>query len=95
VWRAASQDAVTKALTPDLLGVDSVRPGTKELLPDGSSQIVYHTQEGSLSRASWLRLLPVDGGVWVMRLTVPSGHGEDASAELANALAERFSPAAT
>jgi serine/threonine protein kinase len=95
VWRAASQEAVTDALTPELLGVDSVRPGTKELLPDGSSQVVYRTQEGSLSRTSWLRLIPTDGEIWVMRLTVPSGHGEDASAQLAGALAERFAPAAT
>ncbi|MGH3613212.1 MAG: protein kinase domain-containing protein [Pseudonocardia sp.] len=95
VQRASSATAVTDGLTAELLGVDAVVSEPPAPLPDGSTQLVYRTEEGSWRRTSWVRLVPPESlsdEVWTVRLTVPGGRGEDTAAALFDVLTAAFVP---
>lgn len=98
VQRTSSATAVTDGLTAELLGVNEVVAEPLAPLPDGSAQLVYRTEEGSLRRTSWLRLVPAGStgtasdGIWAVRLTVPGGRGEDTAAALFDVLTAAFVP---
>ncbi|WP_231973950.1 serine/threonine-protein kinase [Pseudonocardia sp. HH130630-07] len=89
---AASTEAVTGALTPDLLGVDTADVGPVTSGPDGSSQVELTTTSGPQERSTLLRIVPgrTPDGVWVLQLTSPAGQNERAAAGLFDAVAAGF-----
>lgn len=92
VRAAASAAAVTDALTPEALGVDTVdaTPATQE--PDGSSEVTLTTTSGPAERSTLLRIVPgrTPDGVWVLQLTSPAGQAESAASGLFAAIAAGF-----
>ncbi|WP_308259154.1 serine/threonine-protein kinase [Pseudonocardia sp. H11422] len=93
--RFGSVDEVATGLTAAGLGVDGVEfdpPEPAAALRSGLQEIGYRTEEGSLHRTSWLRVVPAVDGVWTVRLTVPTGRADSTSADLFSALATGFAP---
>lgn len=90
VERATSAAAVNGGLT-GFLGAGVVAPlETAQPLPTGASQLVHRTLTGAAT--SWLRIVPASGGVWVVRLSAPSGNTEPVSEALFQVLADGFAP---
>jgi serine/threonine protein kinase len=93
VEHATDADAVVGALTAEQLGVDSVDATAAAPVrgaPAGVQQLTYRTATGPAQRTTWLRLVPVADGVWVLRLTVPGDGAENVSADLFSTLARGF-----
>ncbi|MBP2365955.1 serine/threonine-protein kinase [Pseudonocardia parietis] len=92
VRAAASVPAVTEALTPDALGVDTVAAEPVQPRPDGSSQVELTTTSGPQERRTLMRIVPGRGpdGVWVLQLTSPAGQSESAADGLFEAVASGF-----
>lgn len=87
VTRAGSADAAVAALTVQQLGVDSVT----DPQVDGD-RVRYGTVRDGQERASWVQLVPIADGVWVVRLTVPGDRDESATTALFDVLVDGFAP---
>ncbi|MHA6792842.1 protein kinase domain-containing protein [Pseudonocardia bannensis] len=93
--RFGSVDEVATGLTATGLGVDGVEfapPDPKAAIRSGQQELSYRTEEGSLHRTTWLRVVPAADGVWAVRLTVPADRSDSTSADLFTALATGFTP---
>jgi len=92
VQRVTSAEAAASGLAATLgSGVVSPLPATGPL-PAGGSQLVHRATGGGTgaARTSWLRVVPLRKGAWVVRLTAPGGRSETVSGALFAALADRF-----
>jgi hypothetical protein len=95
VQRGTSADAVLAGLTAEKLGVESVvaePPTAVEGASPAVRQVTYRTTEASLTRSTWLRIVPAgaDGSVWALRLTVPGDRTDGPSAGLFDVVAAGF-----
>ncbi|SFN11101.1 Serine/threonine protein kinase [Pseudonocardia ammonioxydans] len=93
VRAAASATAVTDALTPEALGVDTVDARPEAPAPDGTARVEMTTTSGPQERRTLMQIVPgrdADGGVWVLQLTSPAGHAESAADGLFDAVAAGF-----
>jgi serine/threonine protein kinase len=90
VAQVPSAEAVIDALTPALLGVDSVTVGPTRAAGAGARELIYRTETGERRSTTWLRLVPAEEAAWAVRLTMPRGRAESSGAELFRVLAGGF-----
>ncbi|WP_300016741.1 serine/threonine-protein kinase [Pseudonocardia sp.] len=83
---AESADAATAELTEARLGV-AVLDRTEPV--DG--RLSYRTERDGQQRASWVQIVPAaDGGVWMVRLTVPGDRPDGTTTALFDVLVDGF-----
>jgi uncharacterized membrane protein len=93
VVRAGSADEVAGELTPEALGAAEVQVDPRQPVPGtDATQLVYRTEDGTLRRTGWVRMLPAGDGVLAVRLTAPGGSSEAVSARLFDAVASQVTP---
>jgi hypothetical protein len=88
VSQAASALAATAAVTPEQLGVALV--GEPEV--DGD-RLRYRTERDGQERSTWMQVVPITDGAWVLRLTVPGDRDESSTTALFDVLVGGFSGA--